>query len=383
MSSDAADSAANHDYYWRQQQDKEKGDGRVLANGYGMRYSLAYSYLYQQQTDDTGDNNNMANNSNKEMHDAMDKIQRRFEKLKNDNTMADNVTLAYLQLHLQQLQALQKGVAFDAEQQFQWLQQQSREKPHPAIVATLAKIFQEGHQPEKATELLLKLQSGGGSSGHQIMAEMAMAQDHYEEAGKLYESLLSQQPLNHVARARFVEALSHVDPSRAMEEWNKLQASQTWPAEEEDEADGQELELMELPRIRHHHHDGIANATTTTDETNNGPPPKSRAAVLRRRAKKRKDHLATLQQKGLYNPAKPTVPDSERWIPKYERQRNRRRNKNQQHKGAQGGISQKDAAKLDVAARAANANSSNAAGGPSTSHLTVAGDSRKGGGRRR
>jgi hypothetical protein len=343
---------------------------------------VAYSYLSQQQQGDKGDNNNTS--SNKELEDAMDKVQRRFEKLSDSSNTLDDATLVYLQLHLQQLEALHKGMVFDSEQQIQWLQQLSHDKPHPAILATLAKIFQDCHQPEKATELLLKLQ-GGDSSGNQILAERAMAQEHYEDAVELYESLLSQQPQNQVARARLVEALSHVDPARAMEEWNKLQkASQSWQEEGDDEEeDGQELELRELPRIKHYHHDSIANASATTDDASNGPPPKSRAAVLRRRAKKREEHLATLQLKGLYNPAKPTMPDSERWVPKFERQRNRRRNKNQQHKGAQGGISQKDAAKLDVAARAANANNNSAAGGPSTSHLTVAGGPRKGGGRRR
>ena len=104
---------------------------------------------------------------------------------------------------------------------------------------------------------------------------------------------------------------------------------------------------------------------------------------MRRRARRREEYISKLEEKGLYRVDRPTKPDPERWLPKYERSYSRRRrHRGGPHKGAQGGISQKDAAKLDVAARATGG--SDQTSGRSTAHMAVSGGGRKGkGGRRR
>ena len=109
---------------------------------------------------------------------------------------------------------------------------------------------------------------------------------------------------------------------------------------------------------------------------------KSHEAVLRRRARKRAEYVADLEQRGIANKL-----DPERWLPKYERSANRRRRNRGAvggaHKGAQGGVSEKDAAKLDIAARqAARAAGETDTGGPSTAHMTVTAAGNIGGGRK-
>jgi signal recognition particle subunit SRP72 len=122
----------------------------------------------------------------------------------------------------------------------------------------------------------------------------------------------------------------------------------------------------------------------TVDATKKGK--KSHAAILRRRARQREAYLAELETKGIYKSGSAAVPDHERWLPKYERSnhaRQRRKNRSKSgaapHKGAaQGGVSEKDAAKLDVVARqAARAAGEPDQAGRSTAHMTVSGGGRK------
>jgi len=130
---------------------------------------------------------------------------------------------------------------------------------------------------------------------------------------------------------------------------------------------------------------------------------KNREAILRKRAKQREAYLAKLQSEGHYDPNKTPLskPDPERWIPKNQRSYNRRgRGRGGKHNnrsnmgGAQGGGAgagmEKDAARLDVAARVAAAKAGGGDGGgsskPSTANIKVSssGATRKGkGGRRR
>ncbi len=105
---------------------------------------------------------------------------------------------------------------------------------------------------------------------------------------------------------------------------------------------------------------------------------------MRRRAKKREAYLEKLQKEGRYNPDKPSKPDPERWIPKNQRSYNRRgRRGRNKFVGAQGGGTgfgaDKDAAKLDAAARAAaKAQGLDLTGGqPSTAHLAVSSAGRR------
>lgn len=99
--------------------------------------------------------------------------------------------------------------------------------------------------------------------------------------------------------------------------------------------------------------------------------------------------MKKLQEEGRYNPDRPINPDPERWIPKSQRSYNKRgRRARTQWVGAQGigsgAGADKDAAKLDAAARAA----AKAQGidrknqSKSTAHLSVSSTVGKGGRRR-
>ena len=86
--------------------------------------------------------------------------------------------------------------------------------------------------------------------------------------------------------------------------------------------------------------------------------------IARKRAKKRERHIAYLQSKPDYNPSIGLVkPDIERWIPRKQRShaKRNRRGRNQKFVGAQGsGMgTEKDAMKLDVAARAKDSGGKN------------------------
>lgn len=258
----------------------------------------------------------------------------------------------------------------------------------PAVVATLAYLYQISGQQEESKRVLLS------ASDKRAMAHFTMAQGRYEDAVALYEKdLSSSDSMDSISVAYLVKGLSYTDPARAQELWSQLQKNLDnffhFDNGEDYEAIGIELEAKELPRIKStklskSNYDVIFGENV--DKTNEKKK-KSREAVLRRRAKKREMYVAELQRKGVYNPDHPSKPDPERWLPKYERSYNRRRRNNNSnnngvsrggiHKGAQGGISDKDAAKLDVVARQQQARD---AVGPtvgstvkSTAHMTVVG----------
>ena len=106
------------------------------------------------------------------------------------------------------------------------------------------------------------------------------------------------------------------------------------------------------------------------------------------KAKRRQAHLAKLQALGKYDPARPSVPDPERWLPKSQRSHNKKGRKfKNKFSGAQGTGSgaAKDMKSLDAAARAAEKEAGTAAK-TSTAHLEVASSSEgkaSRGGRRR
>lgn len=383
------------------QQQQQQGDVGVIptpseadALWWQVRIEVLQAYSYLEQQNDSEEDNNA-----QPLLDAILKLQTRQEKIQtmlsssggsdDDQKMLEH-TLLYLDLHLKELSAFSTSTTL-TEEQFQWLQKEQTSKAYPAVTASLAKQYQDRNQPDKAREILLGLDktssnngSGNTCTSSHIIAEMSMAQENYPEAVTLYEQALKTDPSNHSLRARLVEALSHTDPKRALEEWKRIEAEGGGVDDDEDDAeDAEKLEMMELPRIKSH----IPSSSLVGVESSSGgvgqassSKKKSKEAVLRRRAKLREAHLEKLQQKGLYNPSRPTVPDPERWIPKHERQRRRRRGGNQS-KASQGGVSAKDAAKLDVAARASGAVDTTA-GGRSTAHLNVAGGNRKGGRRR-
>lgn len=226
-----------------------------------------------------------------------------------------------------------------------------------AVLATRAAIHQDLGQ-EFPKDLL----------NDEDKADLLLLQEKYDQAAPYFANKTDV-----MSRVKYALCLSYSDPDKALQIWNDLDI-QDGPTTE---LSGDTLEQMPLPRVKVAGRSKgsslnsplVAATSTATD----GGSKRSRESVLRRRAKQREKHLAKLQERGI-DITRPPNPD--RWIPKYERSKNRRRG---QHKGAQGGFTEKDAAKYDVAARKAEGYNSSAANKNSTAHMSVAGD---GGGRR-
>jgi hypothetical protein len=206
-------------------------------------------------------------------------------------------------------------------------------------------------------------------------ADNAMIFSEYVRACELYQQLHNSSPGDSIAAARYVTALSHVDPKQAIAFWGE-RSRELGPPTLVDEQNGAELEQQELPRLK-------ANRIAMT-VPEPSKPPRSHSSVLRRRAKKRDEYVTRLEEKGLYNRDRPTHPDPERWLPKAERSYGRKRKGAKTHKGSQGGFSEKDASKLDVVAR--QTMQPNESSTPSTAHVVATSDGGVGGrkaGRRR
>jgi signal recognition particle subunit SRP72 len=248
--------------------------------------------------------------------------------------------MAHVQIHLAHFQEENPS----PEQTIQLLQElpesiQSRK----AVIAMLVSLYQELGQTDQASAILE--QSEG-------LADFFMSQGKYREAAELYESSGEG--------AKLVLALSYFDPVRAQQVWKELGFDEF----DENDMDGEELEARELPRFK-------LNTAVVRVSEEDGKKKRSHEAVLRRRARKREEFL---KKDGIST----KKPDPERWLPKHERSYYAKRRRNR--KGAQGGVSEKDAAKLDVAARAERGVDSSS--GPSTAHMKVAGGNKRGGRRR-
>lgn len=271
---------------------------------------------------------------------------------------------AHVQLHLAQLQ----GRLETAKDKLKVLQELPASlQKRPAVVATLAVLHQALGHPQEATELLSR-------EGGVALAEFYMGQGDYEKA-----VTVCQEAGDDVRR---VQALSYLDPALATQAWKELNL------EEEDdemaalveELDGEALEERDLPRRARKAMTRVTSSSQLADAAAGSDKKKSRDAILRRRARHKEAYLNNLISQGKYNPDRPAVPDPERWIPKNERSSNRRRRHQRgQNKGHQGGVSERDAAKLDVLARKTDPLE---AGAPSTAHLGVVGHSKRGGRRR-
>ena len=257
----------------------------------------------------------------------------------------------------------------------------------PGTKVTLASLYGSYNDDAKAEQLLSDL-------GDDIaLAEFRLERGQYQQAVELLESILDEQgsdaPME--VRAMLVKALSYTDPAQAEEVAQSLLNS--IPVE----LDGEELESMEIPRFAKRTGDSSSKVRKTIAATGGGKgrmrvgerKKKNRDAVLRKRAKQREAYLSKLEADGRYDPKQSPQPDPERWIPKSQRSYNRRgRRGRNKGVGAQGGGAgagmEKDAAKLDIAARAAGNNTFSS--GPSTANVKVnsSGGVRKGkGGRRR
>eukprot|EP00547_Thalassionema_nitzschioides_P003699 CAMPEP_0194215578 /NCGR_PEP_ID=MMETSP0156-20130528/17488_1 /TAXON_ID=33649 /ORGANISM="Thalassionema nitzschioides, Strain L26-B" /LENGTH=667 /DNA_ID=CAMNT_0038944127 /DNA_START=88 /DNA_END=2088 /DNA_ORIENTATION=+ len=213
----------------------------------------------------------------------------------------------------------------------------------PAVAATRAMLYQKTGKTMPG-ELLDDEQRG----------DMLLSQGEYEEAIPYFSS--RSDP---ASQANYLLCLTFTDPEKA-EEVAKSGLDFEFPSFD---LDAEALEAQELPRLK-------AVRATLSDKTLavsviSSQPKRSHESVMKRRAKKREAYVQKLQERGLDTSK---APNPDRWLPKHERRNNKNRRRGQQHRGAQGGYSQADAAKLDVANRAAIAPSSK-----STAHMTVAG----------
>lgn len=269
----------------------------------------------------------------------------------------------------------------------------------PAILGALSSLYDQAGQEDKCTEIIDMLSTSvvaaGGSSDVEtakIKSSQYIKSGRYEDAVKVVRSVLDSdvdlsEEVHMELTARLVQALSYVDPAEAQELVATL---------EEGEAsvpiDRDEVESRETPRLGKG--SGAPVSAKVGDDIGGESTEKNakRDAILHRRSRKREAYLEKLEHEGRYNPDKPSKPDPERWIPKAQRSYNRRgRRGRQRFVGAQGGGTgagaDRDAAKLDAAARAA-AKREGIAFGPSkasTAHMEVAGggsSARRKGGRR-
>jgi hypothetical protein len=134
----------------------------------------------------------------------------------------------------------------------------------PGTSVTLASLYGTPHKDE-STSRSLEIMS---SLGDDVPARLAMAEFHiernsYEEAIKLLESILDEgdsvttdQLMS--ATALLVQAFSYIDPEKASDYAEALQEACS-----EAEVDGEELELMEIPRFAKKALGGEAAATSS------------------------------------------------------------------------------------------------------------------------
>ena len=278
---------------------------------------------------------------------------------------------AYAQLHLHSLQYPNAT----NEQKCALLKSlPSSIQSHPAVQATL-EVFEQatGSSNNKGSKK---------ERSPTDQADSLFEQGQYEQAAKLYDDHLPAPSKCNSEQLAFqlkrVQALALCEQHEAS---TKLWETLVPLLDAKDEpigGNGETLETKALPRTT-----SSAHKTTTplaaTSKAEQSKLKRSKESVLRQRARKREAYLKSLEEKGEYNPDRPTKPNAERWIPKHERSRARRRGQN--NRSAQGGGSQADAQRLDAAARRAG-NVPATTAGPSTANLKVPQGGRKGGRRR-
>lgn len=255
-------------------------------------------------------------------------------------------------------------------------------RDRPANVASLCSLYRSLDMNDKVEGTLnASLDSG---MAQKSLADFKLRLGMFGEAVVIYESLLSggsdlslEETME--CNAGLVKALSHIDIEKA------LNFAETIKLDDNDnEIDGEVLEAMNIPRLSKGSIGGVRASKINSSREIGRNKKGSKNAILKQRAKNRDAYLQKLQKEGNYNPDRPTKPDPERWIPKNQRSYNRRgRRGRQKFLGAQGGGTgfgaEKDAAKLDVYARAAaKAAGKDMTGGiASTAHLSVASSGRR------
>ena len=219
-------------------------------------------------------------------------------------------------------------------------------------------------------------------------ADVLFDQGAYEEACRLYKEALPSEASEDDAivdsQLKFVQALAMTgQPEASQKLWDSLESSVNDATATTSLPDGEALEGKTLPRSS----TGAARSALNKnlianggegDDDKDGKP--SRDKILRYRSRRREAYLKELEAKGQYNPNRPVQPNPERWLPKYERSRARNRNRGGNNRSAQGGVSEKDAMRLDAAAR--KAGTVPASSGPSTANMKVSGGHARGGRRR-
>jgi len=338
----------------------------------------------------------------KKQEEALTFLQRQLLPLEQspqtDDDEVQQSAVAYMKLHIGMLEGFDSQTCIALLEGLPPLIRDKR-----GVIATLASLYQETGQtpPPPATS--------SSSLDDASKAELSMAQGHYQEAAALYETLLLEEEDSSSTSAstrimwktQHVHALTYVDAPQAETLWEEVKNE--WGDEDDDNSSdddddsdaGELLEEAELPRLkkpksRASSSTSSTTVTTTTSSSNTTTTKKkknhkSQESIMRRRAKRRE---AYLEAKGIPETQKP---NPERWIPKHERYGRRRRGGGRHGGGGgasakahQGGGSQKDAAKLDAAARAqAKAAGMEDNNSRSTAHISVMAGGPKRGGRRR
>jgi len=271
-------------------------------------------------------------------------------------------------------------------------------RKRPATIATLCSLYGRLGMDDKVEKMMETKDEGieddddddnnNNLVEYKELADFKLRLGMYREAAKIYESILEELEKGNVSlnedeemecKAGLVKAMSYFDIERAVA--YAEQSSLFDDDNESEEIDGEELEAMEIPQLSKGSSGSnrmrkLLGSHRAGEEKQKKS--KNHEAILRRRAKKREIYLEKLQQEGKYNPDRPLKPDPERWIPKNQRSYSKRGRKGRtKFVGAQGigagAGADRDAAKLDAAARAAaKAQGKDIGGsGPSTAHLAV------------
>ncbi|KAG2765795.1 hypothetical protein JG687_00009934 [Phytophthora cactorum] len=233
----------------------------------------------------------------------------------------------------------------------------------PGTVATLVALYEQADDSASAQAVLesaLTHHKAGDYTSEQATkiregdCWYKIQKKQYREAADAYLELLEGQTAGALDRdlrlrsmASLVVALSFCDAEAAEARCAML------PAVEESGVDPSELE-KQVPRSTRL---AAKFADTGDKKSERKRAAKSPEAIARKRAKRREAHLANLRARPDYNASIGLVnPDPERWIPRKQRSHGKRgRRGRNRFVGAQGaGMgTEKDALKLDAAARAA------------------------------
>ncbi|GAX16441.1 hypothetical protein FisN_19Lh019 [Fistulifera solaris] len=188
----------------------------------------------------------------------------------------------------------------------------------PAVQATMIAVQQSDESDQTRTKVKVPIKEAALMQGN-----LHSNQGNYQSAIECYEMAMSHvkdHDIKQMIQARLVQALTHVDPDRAINLWEEMARS----LKTDDNGRGYDLHSMEAlekstQRWNHANKVDTNDAVVLQSNTTANASKKSHESVLKRRARLRAQHLDQLQKKGLYNPERPTQPDPERWLPKYDR----------------------------------------------------------------